>query len=386
MSEVLERIQTAYAADQARGFKKVTAVVDLPRSYEELTEDWMTEALCRDVPGARVVSVNLGPPDNGSSNRRRITVVYNAAGQAAGLPEQLFCKASHDLANRMVLGVSGGAKGEVNFYNLFRPHIEMEVPTSYFAAWNEVSCNSLIILGDITDSVESFCDDKTPMSRERAESQMRLLARLHASGYANAEVKTNLSQMPTWEEFYHRSCDFGLESGIRKAFHEARDILPTSVYGMGEDGMWDRMLQSVARHGTLQRTITHGDVHLKNWYVAGNGEMGLSDWQCSNSGHWSRDLIYTIATALPIEDRRKWDRDLVAYYLDELASHGGPQVSLDEAWLHCRQQLWTALSWWLVTLCPPEGLPDMQPRDTTIEFLTRIGTAMDDAGSATAFG
>jgi thiamine kinase-like enzyme len=385
MSDVLERIQTAFAADQARGFKPVTSLADLPRSYEELTAEWLTEALCGKLPGAKVVSCTLGPPDNGSSNRRRIVVEYNQVGKDHGLPEKLFCKASHDLSNRMVLGVSGGAQGEVNFYNLFRPHVEMEVPVSFFAEWDPTSCNSLIILGDITNSVKSFCDDKTPMSRERAESQMRLLARLHASGHANSEVKGHLDKMWTWEQFFERSCEFGLETGIRKAFHEAESMLPASINATGEDGMWDLMVRSVARHGELPRTITHGDVHLKNWYVAWDGEMGLSDWQCSNAGHWSRDLAYTISTALDIEDRRKWDRELIAYYLEELARHGGPVVSMDEAWLNYRQQLWTALSWWLVTLCPPEGIPDMQPRDTTVAFLKRIGAAMGDADSATAF-
>ena len=385
MSEVLERIQTAYAAEKAQGFRRVTTTADLPRSYEELTADWLTEALCGKVSGARVESFTLGAPDDGSSNRRRIALRYNDVGEAHGLPANVFCKASHDLSNRMVLGVSGGAKGEVNFYNLFRPHIEMEVPVSYFAEWDPVSCNSLIILGDITDTVRSFCDDQTPMDRARAESQMRLLARLHAAGYANAEVRASLAEMPTWEKFYYNSCDFGLEAGIRRAFSEARDILPNSITSMGDDAMWDRMIQSVERHAELPRTICHGDVHLKNWYVAGDGEMGLSDWQCANAGHWSRDLAYTIATALTVEDRRACERDLVAYYLEEMARHGGPKVRMEEAWLHYRQQLWTALSWWLVTLCPPEGLPDMQPRDTTVQFLTRIGTAMDDVDSARAF-
>ena len=50
----------------------------------------------------------------------------------------------------------------------------------------------------------------------------------------------------------------------------------------------------------------------------------------------------------------------------------------DEAWMHYRQQLMTVLTWWAVTLTPPEGLPDMQPRDITLEFLRRITTAMDD--------
>jgi hypothetical protein len=385
MSDVLERIQTTFAAEQEQGPRKIVSVAELPRSYDELTAEWLTDALCGGVSGARVESFTLGAPDNGSSNRRRIAIAYNQAGTDHGLPTKVFCKASHDLSNRMVLGVSGGAKGEVNFYNLFRPHIEMEVPVSYFADWDPASCNSLVILGDITDTVRSFCDDKTQMDRARAESQMRLLARLHAAGLANPEVKASLSQMPTWEQFYHNSCDFGLEVGIRRAFGEAQDILPTAIAGMSENAMWDRMIRSVERHGELPRTIAHGDVHLKNWYVAWDGEMGLSDWQCANAGHWSRDLAYTISTALTVDNRRAWERDLIAYYLDELARHGGPKVSMDEAWLHYRQQLWTALSWWLVTLCPPEGLPDMQPRDTTVEFLTRIGAAMGDVNSATAF-
>ncbi|MFT4052938.1 MAG: phosphotransferase, partial [Novosphingobium sp.] len=181
------------------------------------------------------------------------------------------------------------------------------------------------------------------------------------------------------------SCSFGLEAGVRKGFHEARDILPAEIVALGEDGMWACMMQSVERHARLPRTITHGDVHLKNWYVAGNGEMGLGDWQCANVGHWGRDLAYAIATALTVEDRRKWDRELVLYYLEELARNGGPKVAFEEAWEHYRQQLWTALSWWLVTLCPPDALPDMQPRDTTIGFLKRIGSAMEDAGSAVTF-
>ena len=385
MSELLKQIQDAYEVDQARGFQPVHSTRELPRSFEELTAEWMTEALCGAVSGAKVETLELGPPDNGSSNRRRVRVTYNQSGMDAGLPEQLFCKASHDLSNRVVLGVSGGAKGEVNFYNLFRPHIEMEVPVAYFADWDPVSCNSLIVLGDISETVLSFCDDRTPVDLARAQSQMRLLARLHASGFANAQVKQHLSSMPTWEQFYGNSCSFGLEAGVRKGFHEARDILPAEIVALGEDGMWGCMMQSVERHARLPRTITHGDVHLKNWYVAGNGEMGLGDWQCANVGHWSRDLAYAIATALSEEDRRKWDRELVLYYLEELARCGGPKVSFEDAWEHYRQQLWTALSWWLVTLCPPDALPDMQPRDTTIGFLKRIGCAMEDAGSAATF-
>jgi hypothetical protein len=91
-----------------------------------------------------------------------------------------------------------------------------------------------------------------------------------------------------------------------------------------------------------------------------------------------------MATALTIDNRRAWERDLIQYYLEELRAAGGPAISFDEAWNAYRQQLITALTWWTVTLTPPPGLPDMRPRDITLEFIRRISTAMDDVGSLDA--
>jgi hypothetical protein len=109
--------------------------------------------------------------------------------------------------------------------------------------------------------------------------------------------------------------------------------------------------------------------------------MGLGDWQCASRGHWGRDLVYTIVTALDVEERRRSMKDLILYYLDKLRASGGPEVSFDEAWQHCRQQLMSVLTWWTVTLTPPPGLPDMQPRDITLEFVRRITIAIDDMDS-----
>ncbi|MET0661127.1 MAG: hypothetical protein ABW110_23560, partial [Steroidobacteraceae bacterium] len=109
-----------------------------------------------------------------------------------------------------------------------------------------------------------------------------------------------------------------------------------------------------------------------------NERMGLGDWQCCARGHWSRDLAYTIVTACTVEQRREWERDLIAYYVDQMHARGAASVTFEEAWDNYRQQMSSVLAWWTVTLCPPPGLPDMQPRDITLEFIRRIATAMDD--------
>ena len=77
---------------------------DMPPTYESITDEWLTDVLGKDTPGAEVISHQLGPEDNGTSNRRRIAVEWNQAGRDAGLVEKLFCKGTQSLESRYMLG------------------------------------------------------------------------------------------------------------------------------------------------------------------------------------------------------------------------------------------------------------------------------------------
>lgn len=384
MSDRVAQIQAAYAAEQARGVVPVTEPDELPLAYEAITTEWLTAVLCGEVADAAVTDVALDVRDDGSSNRRRIHLQYNRAGQAARLPTTLFCKASHDLPNRIVLGLSGGAHSETHFYRKLRPLLSIEAPRCYFTSFDPQSFNSLVMLEDLTDSVQTFCNDRTPIDRGRAESQIDLLATLHGQGYGKPEIRAQLAPLPTWPEFFQNTLSFGMKEGSEQGFQSAKAVIPPRLFARHRE-IWSATQASVERHHHLPQTLTHGDVHLKNWYVAGSGAMGLGDWQCCSRGHWGRDVAYTISTALRVDDRRAWEQDLLRRYLDGLAAAGGPHVGFDEAWLHYRQQLMTALTWWTITLAPAPGMPDMQPRDTTLAFIARIATAMDDVDTLDSF-
>jgi hypothetical protein len=379
MSDLIGKVTAAYERDQRQKAVPVIAT-DLPTSFESITPAWLTAVLCRDVPQAEVVDHQLGPVDNGSSNRRKIEVRYNEAGAAAGRPPALFCKAAHGLANRVILGLSGAAEAEAIFYTHIRHLLPLNAPVGYHAHFDPESMNSIIILGDISQSVTEFCTHTTLMDRGRAESQMHLLGVLHGFGYANVPVRAAAGKLGTSLDYFKRTKLFGLDHGACQGFIEAGDVIPERLYRRASE-IWPATERCAERADRRAPTLTHGDVHLKNWYVAGNGEMGLADWQCCTTGHWARDVAYTISTALTVENRRAWEKDLLALYLDRLATHGGPHVSFDDAWTMYREQLFGALAWWTVTLSPPPGMPDMQPRDTTLEFIRRISTAMDDLDS-----
>ena len=377
-----EQIEHAYALDRERKPQAV-GPDDIPVSYEAITDAWLTAILCAGVPGAAVLGHRLEAPDSGTSNRRRIHLSYNDAGVAAGLPASVFCKATFELANRMILGHSGGIHSEVTFYKRARPLLDIEAPRCFYAAYDPHSFASLVMLADLGEEVH-FCNHDTPVDRARIESQLDLLASLHSRFFQSPLLDTDLGPLFTWHQRFHNLERFKLRECCEQGVLDAESIIPARLFAR-RDEIWPRTLDSVERHLSLPHSLTHGDVHLKNWYITGDGAMGLGDWQVTSKGHWSRDFAYTISTALKPADRRAWERELLAYYLERLAAAGGERINLDAAMVHYRQQLLSALAWWTLTLAPASDMPDMQPRETSITFIRRIAQAIDDLDALDSF-
>jgi hypothetical protein len=376
----VQQIVEAYEREQ-QDKRPPRSADDVPLTYEDITPEWLTAVICRDHPGAKVVAHRLDTPDDGNSNRRRIFVEYNELGRAAQLPERVFCKASQGLANRISLGPPGAIEAEVHFYNHIRPLVDIEAPVALFANVNW-ALNSIIILREL-DSATVFCTHTTPITKERAESQLRLLASLHGR-FLQADAAPLLSRFRTWSAFFGALDYPDFEKACDHGFELAEEVIPPRLFSRRSE-IWPATRKSVQQQDRLPFTLTHGDDHLRNWYIAASGEMGLADWQASTRGHWSRDVVYALATSLTVEDRRAWMTDLLRFYLDELQRRSGQTHAFDELFKNCRQQLMSALAFWTITLNPAPGMPDMQPRDSTLEFIRRIATAIDDLESLDSF-
>ena len=357
---------------------------DIPARFELISNEWLGRVLCAGVAGAEVTGYTLDIDSAGTTNRGRIFLQYNAAGQAAGLPPSVFCKATQTLESRFILGLNNCAEGEIIFHNKVRALLDIEAPVAYFSTIDRESLNSITLLKDMTGQVE-FCDERTEMSQAMARDQLGVLARLHGKFYGRPETETPLRDYQTIEEF-NRLTEEGVHWSERGhlGFLQAESVVPARLYARAGE-IWPATSRAFARHGELPRTLIHNDVHLKNWYVTSDGRMGLSDWQCVVRGHWCRDLAYVIATALTPENRRAWERGLIAHYLECLAGQGVPTLPFDDVLLLYRQQLFAALQMWTVSLARPEGAPEMQPPATALEFIRRIATAIDDHDAFASF-
>jgi len=103
--------------------------------------------------------------------------------------------------------------------------------------------------------------------------------------------------------------------------------------------------------------------------------MGLLDWGMVR-GQWAGDVSYALVSALTIEDRRAWERDLIARYLDRLVETGGPRLPFKEAWLAYRQQMFHPFFYWALTLGDARVHPGMQPDRISLMNLERMGHAL----------
>src|SRR5207253_2275243 len=104
-------------------------------------------------------------------------------------------------------------------------------------------------------------------------------------------------------------------------FDRAESVLPLELRARKAE-VFPAFMRSLAVNSRAPATLLHSDVHLGNWYVTGAGQMGQHDWQRITRGHWALDVSYALASALRIDDRRAWERELLEVYLEQLAKGG----------------------------------------------------------------
>ena len=88
MQNCAEKIAGIYRDEQEKKPRALT-LNDVPGIYEAITAQWLTAVLCRDTPGAEVTSFSIGDRSDGSSNRARIYLTYNEAGQRVAIPARV---------------------------------------------------------------------------------------------------------------------------------------------------------------------------------------------------------------------------------------------------------------------------------------------------------
>ncbi len=344
---------------------------DVPCSPYAVTAEWLTAVLCSKTPGAIVTQVEVKPASAGTHERHQLMVSYNEEGRRAALPVSIFTKSLPSIVTRMIGGFNGTARVEGHFYTQLRPQLEIEAPLCYHSAYDRRTFAAIHLLEDMVAAKgATFCNHKTYVSRAMADDMIDLLASLHSRFYG--------ASYPRW--FTIGAEKMGTEYYTRKAFDAAAHVIPAEVLARRDD-VWPATMRALALHESEPQGLIHSDVHIGNWYRTAAGQMGLCDWQCLSRGHWSRDFAYAVTASLTPDNRRSWERDLLARFVERFEEKTGVRPDFDLSFRHYRQQIVHALAMWTITLCHSRLLPNMQPEETTLTMIERITTAMADLDS-----
>ena len=375
------------ASERVRRGPAPTTLSEVPASAEDLTPPWLTAALCRRHPGAKVVDVSLRGGSNGSTSRRGITLTYNDVGREAELPTQIFTKSTPSLTSRLVVGPTGLLASESAFYTTVRPTLDIEVAQGYYTTVDQRSYRSMFLLEDVgvTRGAKFGDPSSMPVSKKMAESQVDLLAGLHGGTWDSPLFATrpgwlrNVQDMMVSINALANFKTGALGAGIKRS----ADVLPAELL-RHRDRLWPSYMRSLELNTVAPMSLLHNDVHLGNWYRAEDGTMGLYDWQTFAQGFWAKDFAYALGSALTIDDRRAWEQELLERYLARLADDGGPKLTFEQGWLAYRQQTFHGFFFWLFTIGAGRLQPDMQPRHISLENLSRMGQQVVDLESVAA--
>jgi hypothetical protein len=373
-----ERIKAAYAEEE-RAARPVAALDELPFTYAQLTPEWLTELLCGDHPGVTVTSFRAENADELGRGHARIWVSYNDAGPAAGLPASLFCKDSQLLELRLFNAFL--VAGEVQFYRGIQAALGVQSPECLYVGYDPDTGNSLLIFRDLCEQGLTFCTEQTYVTRALAEGQLSHIARVHGRFFSEIDTNPLMTELRPFDEVYTRvqhlfQGRFG--EAIERGFTVAESAIPPALFARRAE-VWPAVQTAFARQRDVLPTLTHNDSHIDNWYPTPAGDLRLGDWQIVARGDPCFDLALILSTSPTVEDRRLWERELITVYVEELAAHGGPRLTVDEAFDRYRAQLPAVLAWWTPTLARSVDF-DFHDHEGTLEIIKRITAAIDDLG------
>ena len=360
---------------------------EVPRSAEAITPEWLTAVLCRDHPGAAVISYSVAGGSSGTSTRAALRLVYNGAGADAGLATKLYAKTTTSLTQRLVLGLAQVIDGEIEFFNRIRPRLDIESPQGYFSALDQRTWRSISVLEDVAATkAATFLHATSRISRQNIEGLLAGLAGMHGTMWRDHEVERADSWMKTPLDHLRNISSFiSMRKRSAVGAHRARAVIPPPLLARIDD-LWQGFERSMAYATEAPMTFLHGDAHVGNTYITGDGRMGWTDWQVCLRGSWAYDVAYILATALEVEDRRAWERDLLSFYLEHLARAGGEAPELEEAWQTYRRHLFYPYYAWAFTIGRSALQPKMQPVEVCLPIIERASTAIHDLGALEAVG
>lgn len=350
-----------------------TTRMRLPMTLEEVTPDWLSQALSTRFPGVRVASATRDAERAGTSTSARFALTYASNGGHADLPATVYVKGGFDPVMRR--RVWAALIQEARFYAELAQDAPVNIPLAYFAGIDEEERQGVLILEDMTRRKVRFGHATDYVSPDLAAAILEGQAKLHARFWNDVRLpgyRAWAEPQRTYLRYLYRPKHWN-EVQARSYGDMMRKVLPSPEQCLTWlEAMW-------AHDDARIPTLVHGDCHGGNLFFEADSSPGFLDWQCTFPGTPGHDHAEMLLSSLTIDDRRANERDLIAHYRKELVARGVEDApSFDSLFLSYRQNIMHMMA---SSVMNPYDMQTQEVTDTTARRSLQAALDLDMAGA-----
>lgn len=369
-------------------FKTITSVTNILASVPpiipgeskygvmSITAEELTPMMRGSVVAAQIDELEIKIADIGTSDRARLFIKWNQAGQDAGLPETAFAKGTpSQMRSRFLLSFLAGNQSEARFFNEIYPEVE-DLTIKPYASRAGIGGRYVVAFEDMQKESIKLYDIESAAPQEHVEGMMDVLAKLHGRYWQSPRFSKDLSWLNRHSERHGISVLKRVYSWSGDKFFKQDRDLPESMNRLTQ--LFTRNQDAFAKvWDAMPATLIHGDCHIGNtYYNTSDGTSGIYDWQAIHLMSGIRDFAYFMVNSVPIETRRQQEKPLLRRYLDGLASAGAGKEApgFDEAWDLYRL---LAIEGWM-TIAVTGAIGGLQSEERVVAATERGIAAMED--------
>jgi aminoglycoside/choline kinase family phosphotransferase len=291
------------------------------RSAGRLTED-------QEVRGFSLQPIGHGVGMVGST--QRVELEYDGHGVTA--PPSVVTKFAHEVEARRAVGMQLRLyETEVTFYNHIAGSVAVPKPVCHFAAVDQATGESLIVLEDMNRFRQG--DSLTGVGPAEARHVIDAVTPLHAAYWNNTgqhDLRNVMRVDSTWKERYTELVEATWQNCVAQFGYcipaEVQESLGKYIEGF-------RSLHRVM--ADRAQTLVHGDPRMDNLMFGEGGEgpsVVLLDWQTLMITNPLHDLAYMLSQSAALEARRAMEDELIRYYHARVTELGVTDYSLEQCY------------------------------------------------------
>ncbi len=286
-------------------------MIDVPRSLDDVTAPWLSEALAVPIDAIEVQRIAAGEGFMGQLARVHLTSPDVAT------PDTVIVKLpTADPGGQFIGEMMRVWEREHRFYRDVAAHMGIRIPQVFV----NIADPPCLVLEDLAPATVG--DHVAGASLAQAEQAIDVIARHHAAWFEHPLLST-FTWMPGLDDPAILTLGQTFDIGWPLFLERFGDEIPDRCLRWCE-----RFVQNIpdwiAGHFDEPITMTHGDYRLDNLFFFDDGSVAVIDWQLAMRAPGQADFVYFCANNLTVEMRRAHEHDLLARYVAGLHAGGVP--------------------------------------------------------------